>query len=237
MKRKLSTIVLGALLIGVGLIGLLLTLGLPLLGISAGAVSSWQLWPLAVIFLGGLMSLPAFLSPRRRGLGALFIPALPTLISGGLLLFSSVFNAWETWAWTWPATVLALGLGFCFAALWTRAFGLLIPAMLVTTNGLIFQFCTLTGWWSGWAFFWTLEPLALGAALLLFNLKHRKQGLFIAAVILLAFGALSMIGMSALLTRFWFINVMGPLVLLGLGVLLVVRGLSHSRTVPQSRAE
>jgi hypothetical protein len=236
MKRNLS-IVGGFLLIVTGLMGLTLTLVLPLLGWSTGTISSWRLWPLAVSALGAALTVTPFLWRQRRGLGALLIPGLPILVSGGLLLFSSVFDAWATWAWSWPAIVLALGLGFGFAALWTRALGLLIPAVLILVNGLVFQFCAVTGWWSGWAFFWTLEPLALGAALLLFNLKHRKRGLVITGAILIAIATVSMIGMSALFTGSWLIQALGPLVMLGLGTLLVIRGLSQSRTAPQLQVE
>ena len=197
MNRRFS-ILMGILLILMGGLALAFTLGMPLLGISFLHFGSWRLWPLVVVGTGLIFVVAPLLAWGKRGLGALFIPGVPILATGGVLLFASLLDAWGAWEWLWPVEVLAIALGFLFAAIWMRVIWLLIPAIVIGANGLVFQFCAITGFWESWAVLWAIEPLSVGLALLAVNLKARSNGLVIAGAILCAVAAFGMIGMSAL---------------------------------------
>ena len=73
--------------------------------ILAGSVFNFrirQLWPLTIVVSGLLFVLPPLLVRGKRGLGGLFIPGIPVLTTGTILLFASVFRQWNAWAWLWP---------------------------------------------------------------------------------------------------------------------------------------
>lgn len=145
---------------------------------------AWRLWPLAVITLGIALTLPGFFGWKSRGLGSFFIPGLPLLTTGGILLFASLFGRWNVWELAWPLEVLALAVGFTLAAIFMRVAGLAIPAMILGVNGLILAFCNLTGLWSAWAILWPLEPLAIGLGLLIVGVTNRSSGATLAGQIL-----------------------------------------------------
>lgn len=227
MNRTLS-IIAGLMLVALGVVALGFTVGLPLLGWNAWEFGLWRLWPLLVLTVGVCFVLPPVLAPRKRGLGALFIPGFPILTTGCILLANSVFNAWELWARFWPLEVLSLALGFLFAAILMRESWLLFPAIIIGLNGVVFQFCALTGWWGSWSVLWTVEPLAVGLAFLVLALKYRKPGLVIAGASLCGMAALGFMGMSALFaSRWWGFGLLGPLFLVALGCYLLVWGLTR----------
>jgi hypothetical protein len=165
----------------------------------------WRLWPLTVVSVGLLFVLLPFLpapgragaTRRRRGLGILFIPGMPILTTGAILFLASVFNWWQVWKWLWPQEVLALALGFLFAAIYVRKTWLLIPAIIIWLNGVLLQFCALTGLWEVWALLWTVEPLAVGLALLAVGGKFRSNGLLVAGLIACGLAGLALVGMTA----------------------------------------
>lgn len=166
--------------------------------------------------------LTPFLVQRRAGWGGMFIPGVPILATGAILLFTSVFDVWGAWRWLWPVEVWSLALGFALAALYMRNIWLMIPAIIVGANGLLFQFCALTGWWEVWAVLWAIEPLSVGVALLVVNVAKRQTGLLIGGLILCGVGAISMIGMTAILPEWWLLNLLGPALLVGTGFLLLL---------------
>jgi len=90
-----------------------------LLGFALSAFI-WRLWPLTVTGVGLCFVVPPFLVRGKRGLGALFIPGMPILTTGGILLLASVTNAWGVWAWLWPMLLISLAMGFLFAAVYMR---------------------------------------------------------------------------------------------------------------------
>ncbi len=207
----------GLLLIGIGALALLHTFVLPALGWEFGL---WRLWPLLVSALGlGLVLAPFAFAPR--GLKALFIPGLPILMVGALLLWGSIFNSWGIWGYLWPMVILALAFGFFLAALFMRNIWLLIPAIIVGMNGLVFQFCAVTGWWEAWSILWTIEPLSVGLALLVAS-GGQRRGLLRAGTILVAVAGLAFALMSMLLSG-W-VSVLGSAVLILVGVALLMRG-------------
>jgi len=232
MKKGL-TILVGISLILVGGLTLAFNIIAPRLGSEFWYWGGWQLWPLLVLCLGLIFVLLPFFTLRRRGAGGLFIPGVPTLATGAILLYTSVLSRWSAWAWLWPVEVIALGLGFLFAAIYMRAIWLLLPAILMGANGLVFQFCALTGQWELWAVLWTVEPLSVGLSLLLINIKQRSTGLFIAGLILCGLAAVGLIGMTAVFPGWLLLNVLGPAMLLLVGVLMLVNGLLRRPAPPE----
>jgi len=185
---------------------------------------AWRLWPMLVIGVGLLFVLFPLSVRGKRGMGGLFIPGVPTLVTGGILLFTSVFGWWGAWEWLWPMEVLAVAVGFLLASIYMRNIWLLFPAIIVGANGLLMQFCALTGWWGVWAVLWTIEPLSVGLALLVVYARKRRTGLLVAGTILCAIAAFGLMGMLAVVAirpGWWALNMVGPVLLMGIGVLLL----------------
>jgi hypothetical protein len=176
--ERLFSLVFGAALIGIGA----LSMGSNLLL----QTESWRLWPVVVVIAGLLLTAPGFMGLAHRGFGAFFIPGIPVLTTGGILLFASIFNNWGVWALAWPLEVLGVALGFMLAAIFMRLPALAIPAMIIGVNGLVLAFCNLTGLWQAWALLWPVEPLAVGLGLLVLGLATRSRGANLAGVILCA---------------------------------------------------
>lgn len=175
VERSLS-LIFGCALVALGV--------LSLLGNTLLATGAWRLWPLAVIILGIALTLPGFFGLKSRGFGAFFIPGIPLLTTGGILLFASLFSRWNIWELAWPLEVIGLAVGFALAAIFMRVAGLAIPAMIIGVNGLILAFCNLTGLWEAWAILWPLEPLAVGLGLLILGVANRSSGAKLAGLIL-----------------------------------------------------
>lgn len=235
MNNKFSVLV-GVSLILMGLLALAFTLVTPLLGFDVWRWGPWRLWPLIVVCVGLLFVLPPLLVRGRRGLGGLFIPGVPILVTGGILLFCSVFDAWGAWAWLWPLEVLAVAVAFALAAITMRVIWLLIPAFIVGANGLLLQFCAVTGLWVVWAALWTIEPLSLGLSFLLIGAVKRIGGLLLAGAILCGLAGMGLVGMTAILSGWWLLNLLGPILLVLVGVAVLVWGLVHRPALPASQA-
>jgi len=236
MRRRLS-ILAGATLILLGVIALAVTLAIPMLGASVWAWAAWRLWPLIVVAAGLLLVACPLFVRGRRGLGALFIPGVPALATGAILLYASVLDAWQAWEWLWPLEVIALAAGFLLAAVYMRAIWLLLPAIVIGVNGLMFQICALTGRWDLWAVLWTVEPLSVGLAFLVVNLKQRSPGLFVVGLVLCVVAALGLMGMTAVFPGRVLINALGPGILLFAGVLMLVHSLVRRPAPPEAVPE
>jgi hypothetical protein len=233
MTRK-GSVFAGLALIGLGLLAMASTVGAPLFGLHLLRFSLWRFWPLTVVSVGMGFVLPPFLYRGRRGLGGLFIPGVPILVTGGVLLFTSVLNWWSAWSWLWPLEVLSVAAGFVLAALYMRVIWLLIPAIILGANGLLFQFCAITNLWEVWAVMWTIEPLSVGLALLLIGARKRLSGLMLAGMLLCGIGGVGMMGMMAILSTswilsgwFWVFRMVGPSMIILVGVLLLLWGMAH----------
>jgi hypothetical protein len=207
MNQRYSALI-GVILILMGALALTFSLGLagPGLGIwPFRSLGLWRLWPLAVVGVGLLFVLLPFLpalgrgaaTRRKHGLGILFIPGMPILTTGAILFLASVFNWWWVWKWLWPQEVLALALGLLFAAIYARQTWLVIPAIIIWLNGVLLQFCALTGLWQVWAVLWIIEPLAVGLALLVVGRGTRSNRLWVAGLVVCGLAGLALIGMTA----------------------------------------
>jgi hypothetical protein len=208
-----------------------------MLGASVWMWGVWRLWPLLVVAGGLLFVVSPLLARGKRGLGGLFIPGVPILTTGGILLYASVLDAWQAWEWLWPLEIVAVALGFLLAAIYMRSIWLLFPAIVVGANGALLQFCALTGLWESWAVLWLAEPLAVGLAFLIVNLRRRSRGLFIAGMIMCVIAAMGLIGMTAVFPRWVLINALGPAVLLLVGLLMLVNSLVRRPAAPEPAAE
>ncbi|HUX77595.1 MAG TPA: hypothetical protein VMY40_13265 [Anaerolineae bacterium] len=231
MGRRLSLLV-GITLILIGGLSLAFTLVMPRLGMRAWAWGAWRLWPLVVVAAGLLFVVSPLLVRGRRGLGGLFIPGVPILTTGGILLYASVLDAWHAWEWLWPLEILAVAAGFLLAAVYMRAIWLLFPAIVVGANGALLQFCAVTDLWESWAMLWAIEPLSIGLAFLLINVKQRARGLFIAGLILCVVAAAGLIGMTAVFPGWLLVNALGPAILVLAGVLMLVHSLVRRPASP-----
>ncbi len=215
----------------VALSGILISVGILLLFSNlAGALFDfhlWQLWPVIVLAAGCCFVLPPLFATGKRGLGGLFIPGMPILTTGALLLFTSVFNWWDAWSWLWPVEILGVALGFLFAAFYIRCIWLLIPAFIIGANGLLMQFCAMTGWWGVWAALWVIEPLSVGLSFLVIALRRRSlPGLLNAGVTLCVLSVLGF-GVSALGvmvgSAWWFWKWFTPMLIVVIGIAMLFR--------------
>ncbi len=217
--NKFAALFFGIILVAVG--------GLALAAYLIGGIllTGFRAWPLLVVAAGLAFVLPPLLAPRQRGLGGLFVPGLPVLVTGGILLAASVLDRWDIWSYAWPLEVLALGLGLLLLGIWLRVVWMVIPAFLVLGNGLVLQLCALTGQWHLWGALWTIEPLALGLAFLVVGLFNRSKvfiilGLSFTGFAILAFALMVMIGLSAT----WLLAIVGPALLVAAGLAVLAFG-------------
>ena len=168
-----------------------------------------------------------------RSKSSLYIGLL-IIALGIITLFAQVTRGMDMfgvpWGWggTWPLLVLWAGAAFLLpiAIWWERRrsiAGLVIPGTLLTTIGLILLFQNLTGRWGTWSFLWAMVPIAVGVALLVFYyLTDRPKGLLVAAGINGGMGLLMLMIFSGTFT------LLGPLLMVVLGVVLVLAGLGRS---------
>jgi hypothetical protein len=175
VERSLS-LIFGLALVAIGSISLL--------GNTLLAVQAWRMWPLTVVILGMALCAPGFFGLKKRGLGSFFIPGVPVLATGGILLFASLFSRWDVWSLAWPLEVIGVALGFALAAIFMRVAGLAIPAVIIGINGLMLAFCNLTGLWGSWAILWPIEPLSIGLGLLILGVVNRSYGTKLAGLIM-----------------------------------------------------
>jgi len=240
MRRLLSTFF-GLALIGLGALALAATLIFPRLQWQIGYIgieNAWQLWPLAVIGIGAAFALVPLLVWRRWA-GMFFIPATPILTTGSILLLASVGHWWSVWHWAWPLEVLSVAAGFLFAAIYARLVWLVIPAIFVGLNGLVLQFCVLTGLWESWAVLWPVEFLAVGLTLLIVGFKAHSGVVLVVGMAFCGFSGAALVAMLSLATGLWHLaSLLGASGLIFLGVVLLTWSLFGARrpAVPPTAA-
>jgi hypothetical protein len=214
----------GVALIAIGVmallfVGVLSFIGLKLLGFAL------RFWPLLVMAVGAAFVVPPLRMRDKRGLGYLFIPGVPILVTGGILFLASVLNVWGIWSWMWPMEVLAVAAGFLAAALHTGVIELIIPAIIIGTNGVLFQFCAITGLWGWWSVLWTAEPMAVGVALLIAGTVRHSPALTRTGIVWCAVAAACFVLMITILIGAGLFRLVLPAVLILAGLAVVGWGL------------
>jgi len=187
--ERLFMLIAGVTLVAVGAISLL--------GNIFFSTQAWRIWPIVIVLAGLGLTAPGFFGLSRRGLGSFFIPGIPVLTTGGILLYASLTKNWGIWAEAWPLEILALALGFALSAIFMRVAALAIPAFIIGLNGLLLGFCAITGLWQAWAILWPIEPLSVGLGLLVLGIANKSAGVKLAATILF-----SIAGMGFFITAF-----------------------------------
>jgi hypothetical protein len=233
---KRSLFLFGGTLILLGLLALLFMAIASALGFDLARFVV-RLWPTMVTGAGLCLVVPPFLARGNRGLGALFIPGMPILTTGGILLLASVFHVWGVWAWLWPMLLISMAMGFLFAAVYMRLIWLLIPATIIGLNGLVFQFCAITGLWHWWSVLWVIEPLSVGLALLVIGVRRDIAGLRTAGLILSGLAAALFMLMLIVLGAWLPLGLLGPGLLILVGLLAVGWGVLRSTLAPASALE
>jgi len=227
MQKKASLLI-GVTLIVLGILALAGNLLIRAAG--SGILLGFRAWPIFVVGAGLLFCIPPFLFLQQRGLSGLFVPGIPALTTGVLLFIASVTGYWSIWTYLWPLEVLSVAAAFVLMAVFLKVPWLMIPASILGFTGLVLQFCAATGWWSSWAVLWTVEPFAVGLPLLLIGIARKIEGVKLAGIILCGLAGLAFAAMSSfLVTSLWITRLIGPALVLGLGIVLIVSALGkHS---------
>ena len=174
--ERLFNLIAGVTLLAIGVIALAGNVFL--------ATKAWKLWPVIIVLAGVGLTIPGFFGISHRGFGSFFIPGIPVLTTGGILLYASLTNHWNVWAIAWTLEILALALGFTLAAIFMRVPALAIPAFIIGVNGVMLAFCAMTGLWQSWAILWPIEFLSVGLGLLTLGIANNSAGVKTAASIL-----------------------------------------------------
>jgi hypothetical protein len=133
------------------------------------------------------------------------------------------------WGWvgprSWPLIVVGVGILLLVIGVLTRAPGMIVPACIVGGIGTLLFWQNATGNWESWSYAWALIPgfVGIGVALLgLITADGRTVAgglwLMVISAVLFAIFA-SFLGGLNFLGSYW------PLLLIGLGVLLLIRSL------------
>jgi hypothetical protein len=224
MQNKTS-LLFGLTLVALAVLALAGNLVVRLFGAQA-LQAGFHTWPLVVIGAGLLFCIPPFLFRQQKGLGGLFIPGVPVLVTGFLLFAASLSGHWSLWGQWWPLEVISVAVGFVLAAIFLGVVWLMIPASIVGLIGLALLFSALTHQWAAWAVLWTVVPFAVGLPLLLIGIFHKADGLKLAGLILTCISGLAFVAMSALIvTSSWVTGVIGPIIILALGAFMVISAL------------
>jgi hypothetical protein len=236
MQKKASVLI-GVTLILLGVLALAGNLLIRSAG--SGIVQGLRAWPIFVVGAGLLFCIPPFLFPQQPGLSGLFVPGIPTLTTGVLLFIASVTGTWSIWAILWPLEVLSAAAAFVLMAVFLKVPWLMIPASILGFTGMVLQFCAVTGWWSSWAVLWTVEPFAVGLPLLLIGIARKIEGVKLAGIILCGLAGVAFAAMSTfLVTSLWITRLIGPAVVLGLGIILVVSAIGkHAANKTETTAK
>ena len=162
-----------------------------------------------------------------RNRGALYTGILLIMLGGFFLLAQT--TGWLHLGWKlWPLLVLGVGLAFWLPLViwWDRRkelAGLVVPGTIIAGNGALLLYQSLSGNWSSWAYAWALEPIFVALGLLcLYFLSHRERGLLVAAGIV---GGVGLVFLVIFASAFGgVIRFVGPVALIGLGLIILLGG-------------
>ncbi|RPI25342.1 MAG: hypothetical protein EHM70_20205 [Chloroflexota bacterium] len=156
------------------------------------------------------------------------------LLGGWFLLVQLVpsLGEWINIEFTWPWTIIAVGVLLLVIGLLTGVPALAIPASIVGGIGGLLYWQNATGNWESWAYAWTLIPGFVGVGILLNGLlggddaRGSVRGglwlMFISLILFVAFG--SLLGDLGGFSQFW------PVLLILFGIYLLVRAVFWRRS-------
>ncbi|MFQ5946876.1 MAG: hypothetical protein ACE5NC_11645 [Anaerolineae bacterium] len=152
---------------------------------------------------------------------------LVLILLGGYFLAVQLVPGLQDWIdarFGWPLIIVAAGALLLFIGLLMGVPAMSVPASVVAGVGGLLYWQNATGNWESWAYVWTLIPGFVGVGIVLSGLlrgaggRYLRSGssLIVTSLILFAifgsfFGALGFIG------PYW------PLLLIGLGLLVLIR--------------
>lgn len=155
------------------------------------------------------------------------------LLVGGFFLAAQFFPQLSELVridYAWPLWVVGVGLVFLVMAVAVRAPGLAVPASLISGIGAILYYQNSTGQWASWAYAWTLIPGFVGVGVIIMNLlegriiQGLKEGFGAILVSLIMFGVFSgFLGGPTTFNQVW------PLLLIGLGLWIILKGMFRPR--------
>jgi hypothetical protein len=165
--RTRSSIIGGAILISAGIILLLLQL----LPNTSQAINIEQQWPLIIAGVGLFLILGAFL-----GAPPLAVPGSVVAGIGLTLYFQNVYDAWETWAFSWALIPTFVGIGtILMRALQGNVKGGLRDGGRLIVLGIVlfFIFGAVFSGWLSLEVIWPMLVIALGLWLLIRSFLRR----------------------------------------------------------------
>ena len=177
----------------------------------------------------------------ERGRSSGMVWALALILLGVVLLVVQLvpgLSVWVSGERGWPLIVVGVGLFLLLIGLAAGEPGMAVPACIVGGVGALLYWQNATGNWASWAYAWALIPAFVGvglvvAGLLGGNWREVRAGLWQVLIGLLLFGIFgSLLGGLGLLGLYW------PVLLIGLGLLLMVRALLrpwHAGPVTEAR--
>jgi serine/threonine protein kinase len=124
------------------------------------------------------------------------------LISLGLFLAFNMFAAMvlsvtrqNVWNVGWAFEIYLAAAFFALLAWAINKPWLLTPAIIIFGNAVILSYTSLTGRWQDWVFLWMLEPIIIGAAILIpMSLKkNTEQGVYFTRAGSLFLGAIAVL--------------------------------------------
>lgn len=163
----------------------------------------------------------------RIGIGLVLV------LLGLWFLMVQLIPGMDQWArahLAWPLIIVAVGLTLLLIGLLGGTPGMAIPASIVTGVGCLLYWQNATGEWASWAYAWTLFPGFVGMGTMLTGLLGDRSAsvsggawlVLISAVMFAVFG--SFLGGPDVFGAYW------PVLLIGLGVLLLIRPLTRRRS-------
>lgn len=165
-------------------------------------------------------------SDTGRTIAAVVLIGLGLLFLLGQTLNFSIFGA------LWPLFVLLPGAAFLyFAATGGKdKAGLAVPGAIIGGTGAILMYQNLTGHWESWAYAWLLYPVFLGMALQFMGQRTGDRGTYDTGSGFVRYGGTAFLVGAAIFELMifgggGFLGGMAlPLVLVGLGALMLFRG-------------
>jgi hypothetical protein len=173
-------------------------------------------------------------SNMSRSTGAFVLIGL-----GVVFLLAQIFD-FSFWGALWPLIVMIPGLAFLYFAYNgdKGASGLIFPGAIITGTGAILLYQNLTNHWESWAYAWTLYPVFVGMGLVFMGRRTHNEGQYKTGQGMIRWGAIAFAGFWVLFELLIFGgdrifgNWLLPVVLIGVGVLLLLR---RGESVPVKR--